>query len=217
MDLITVIVPVYKTERFLNRCVRSIVCQTYQNLEILLIDDGSPDQCPELCENWAEKDSRIKVIHQTNRGISAARNIGLENASGNYILMVDSDDYLYNRMIEVMYSYLLDENADLAICDFQKGMEESFEFIYNREHWYEVITGEIALYRIYEGNDKALQYIAPWGKLYKKELFDNVKYPEGKIFEDIFVTHQLLYRCKKNCCNSPEAYLLFSECKQYYE
>ena len=110
MDLITVIVPVYKTERFLNRCVRSIVCQTYQNLEILLIDDGSPDQCPELCENWAEKDSRIKVIHQTNRGISAARNIGLENASGNYILMVDSDDYLYNRMIEVMYSYLLDEN-----------------------------------------------------------------------------------------------------------
>lgn len=197
MDLITVIVPVYKTERFLNRCVRSIVCQTYQNLEILLIDDGSPDQCPELCENWAEKDSRIKVIHQTNRGISAARNIGLENASGNYILMVDSDDYLYNRMIEVMYSYLLDENADLAICDFQKGMEESFEFIYNREHWYEVITGEIALYRIYEGNDKALQYIAPWGKLYKKELFDNVKYPEGKIFEDIFVTHQLLYRCKK--------------------
>ena len=197
MDLITVIIPIYKAEEYLNRCIISVVSQTYRNLEIILIDDGSPDQCPELCDKWAQKDRRIKVIHQTNKGISVARNIGIANANGKYILMVDSDDYLYNRMIEVMYKALIEEDADLVICDFQKGVENSFSFTYCDRISAEVIDGETALYRVYSGSEKALQYVAPWGKLYRRELFDKIQYPEGKIFEDIFVTHQILFRCKK--------------------
>ena len=164
MDLITVIIPIYKAEEYLDRCIISVVCQTYRNLEIILIDDGSPDRCPEICDKWAQKDSRIKVIHQVNKGISGARNIGIANANGKYILMVDSDDYLYDGMIEVMHKTLVEEDTDLAICDFQKGVENSFQFTYCTGIPIEVINGETALYRIYSGSDKALQYVAPWGK-----------------------------------------------------
>lgn len=197
MELVTVIIPIYKAEKYLDRCIISVVHQTYQNLEIILIDDGSPDLCPELCDKWAQKDNRIRVIHQANRGISEARNVGIANANGKYILMVDSDDYLYDGMVEVLYKALTTEDSDLAICDFQKGIEESFDFSYDSEISVEVIDGETALYRIYLGDEKALQYVAPWGKLYKKKLFDKIQYPESKIFEDIFVTHQLLFRCEK--------------------
>lgn len=197
MDLITVIVPIYKAEKYLNRCINSIVCQTYQNLEIILINDGSPDKCPEICNKWAQKDRRIKVIHQDNKGISAARNVGLANATGQFILMVDSDDYLYVGMVEAMYGALISGEADLAICDFQKGIDNFYNFLYCCESPVEIINGETALYRMYLDDHNALQYVAPWGKLYRKELFDNIQYPEGKIFEDIYVTHQILFRCNK--------------------
>lgn len=197
MELITVIVPIYKAEKYLNRCINSIVKQTYQKLDIILLDDGSPDNSPFLCDEWSKKDGRIKVIHQDNRGVSSARNNGLDNAAGEYILMVDSDDYISNDMIEILYQRLIETNADLAMCDFQRGNEDAFKFENHMQIYCEMISGEKAMERVYHDSHQALQYVVPWGKLYKRTLFNNIRYPEGKIFEDIYVTHQILYQCKK--------------------
>lgn len=197
MELITVIVPIYKAEKYLDRCVSSIVKQTYSELEIILIDDGSPDMCPKICDRWNMQDSRIKVLHQKNSGVSMSRNVGIKSAKGNYIMMVDSDDYLCPNMIENMYNTLCKKNVDLVICGFEKGKDSAFEFIKRKNETVEIIDAEEALKRIYIDDERALQYVAPWGKLYKKQLFEGINYPKGKIFEDIYVTHQLLYRCKK--------------------
>lgn len=105
-DKISVIVPVYKTEEYLDKCVKSIINQTYKNLEIILVDDGSPDNCPKMCDDWANKDSRIKVIHKTNGGLSSARNAGIEAAAGNYLMFTDSDDFLEDDMIEFLYNLI---------------------------------------------------------------------------------------------------------------
>ena len=181
-DLVSVIVPVYKAENYIDRCVGSIVGQTFHNLEIILVDDGSTDRCPELCEQWAYRDARIRVIHQENRGVSAARNTGISCSAGDYIVMVDSDDYLAPNMVSSLHEALLRNSADLAVCGYETGT---------------LITVIEALERIYIDNYHALQYIAPWAKLYKRELFTGLQYPVGKIFEDIYVTHQLLFRCAK--------------------
>ena len=109
--LVTVIVPIYKVEKYLDRCVESIVNQTYRNLEIILVDDGSPDHCPQMCDEWAKKDTRIKVIHKENRGQGLARNTGIDNASGEYICFFDSDDYIAADAIELAYEMAHKENA----------------------------------------------------------------------------------------------------------
>lgn len=197
MDLITVIVPVYMTEQYLDRCILSVCHQTYKNIEIVLIDDGSTDRCPEICDLWEKQDSRVNVIHQINQGVSAARNAGIEYSHGKYIVMLDSDDYLWPGMIETMYNIQKKYNTDLVICGFEKGQSETFEFPELLNPQVEIINAEIALKRIYESDEKALQYVAPWAKLYKKELFNGINYPTGKIFEDIYVTHEILYRCNK--------------------
>ncbi len=120
MPLISVIVPVYRTEKFLNRCVDSILAQTYQELEILLIDDGSPDRCAEICDAYAQKDPRIKVLHKTNAGVSAARNSGLDLATGDYITFVDSDDYVEPDMYRAMMDVARQYNCDVVMCDCMK-------------------------------------------------------------------------------------------------
>ena len=117
--LISVIVPVYKAEKYLDKCVQSIVNQTYKNLEIILVDDGSPDNCPEMCDEWAKKDSRIKVIHKENGGVSSARNAGLDNSFGDYIGFVDSDDFIENDFYECLYDNLVENGADISFCTFK--------------------------------------------------------------------------------------------------
>lgn len=116
--LVSIVVPVYKTEKYLNQCVQSIVEQTYEKLEILLIDDGSPDRCPQMCDAWAEKDSRIRVIHKLNEGLGMARNTGIENARGEYICFFDSDDYIDMRTIERAYAAVGDSGIDIGIFGF---------------------------------------------------------------------------------------------------
>ena len=195
MDLISVIVPIYKAEKYLERCVASVAAQTYEMLEIILVDDGSPDRSPAICDDLAERDGRIQVIHQPNSGVSAARNAGLSKASGRYIMMIDSDDYMAPRMIETMYAALVESESDLSICRFLKGNDGNCLFPEADVSSYEVIDPKTALMRIYADSESALQYVVPWAKLYKRELFENISYPEGKIFEDIYITHQILYRC----------------------
>lgn len=197
MELITVIVPIYQAEKFLDRCITSIVEQTYWNLEIILIDDGSTDDSLRICKQWEQKDSRVIVIHQNNSGVSKARNVGISNANGKYIMMLDSDDYMQSQMIERMYKIIQNPNVDLVICGFERGNQNESKFYYANQDNYEIICAEAALRRIYEDDEKALQYVVPWAKLYKQELFKDICYPEGKIFEDIYVTHEILFRCKK--------------------
>lgn len=191
--LISIIIPVYKVEKYLEKCIQSVINQTYENLQIILVDDGSPDNCGKICDEYAKKDHRIEVIHKSNGGLSDARNKGLEIAKGEYIGFVDSDDYIEADMYEVLYNLLKQYNADVSICNFytvsqgkisiknaDNGINE-----YNRIE----ILKEILL-------DKNIQSYA-WNKLYKKELFDEIKYPIGKKYEDIGTTFFLLEKCNK--------------------
>lgn len=191
--LISIIIPVYKVEKYLEKCIQSVINQTYKNLQIILVDDGSPDNCGKICDEYAQKDHRIEVIHKSNGGLSDARNKGLEIAKGEYIGFVDSDDYIESDMYEVLYNLLKQYNADVSICNFYtvsqgkiaiKNVDNGIKE-YNRSE----ILKEVLL-------DNNIQSYA-WNKLYKKELFDEIKYPVGKKYEDIGTTFYLLEKCNK--------------------
>lgn len=119
-EKISVIVPIYKVEEYLDRCVESIINQTYKNLEIILVDDGSPDNCPKMCDEWAKKDKRIKVVHKKNGGLSDARNAGLDKATGKFVGFVDSDDYIEPAMYETLYNKISKDKSDMAMCNITK-------------------------------------------------------------------------------------------------
>lgn len=129
MDLISIIVPVYKVEKYLRECIDSILSQTYENFELILVDDGSPDNSGKICDEYAEKDKRIKVLHKENGGVSSARNLGLDNANGEYVTFIDSDDFVDKRYLEVLCTNLKENNADISVCRFSKYINESF-FLY---------------------------------------------------------------------------------------
>lgn len=135
--LISVVVPVYKAEKYIDECIESIVNQTYRNLEIILVDDGSPDRCPKICDEWAFRDERIKVIHQTNKGAAAARNAGIKVASGQYIGFVDSDDYIDKTMYEVLYEGIGKSDAQISCCYFVREYgngADSTEYTFNEKN-----------------------------------------------------------------------------------
>ena len=197
-DLISIIIPVYNVEKYLDRCVESVLGQSWWNLEILLIDDGSADSSGALCDGWAEKDSRIRVIHKENGGLSDARNVGIEKAKGRYLIFADSDDYLAPDMAQNLYRALKENDADMSICSFafvdEKGslIKQKIRKIPMLD---EIISGREAM-------EKAeflasYYYNVAWNKLYKKELFSELRYPKGKIYEDVFLSHHLLALCKK--------------------
>ena len=178
--LISVIVPVYKVDAFLDECVNSIVNQTYTNLEIILVDDGSPDKCPEICDAWAEKDSRVKVIHQKNAGVSFARNAGLDLAEGDYIGFVDSDDYIAPDMYQVMMEALKGSTKKMACCSpyfvtdqgklIREGVQPS-----QREMSIAKAIDEVFWMRV---------EVAVWGKLYDRAIFEDIRFPVGETNED---------------------------------
>lgn len=192
--LISIIIPVYKVEKYINKCIESVLCQTYQNIEIILVDDGSPDQCPKICDEYAKRDSRIRVIHQKNMGLSAARNSGIDIAKGKYVGFVDSDDYIEPDMYEKLYRAISLANAELAICNYHSVEEDG------REKERKSLTMKDEVLSAYEALEK-LQgsewwfYVTAWNKLYKKELFDKIRFPVGKVNEDQFIVHELFYEC----------------------
>lgn len=188
-ELISVIIPVYKVEDYLDECVASVASQTYKNLEIILVDDGSPDHCPRMCDAWAEKDSRIRVIHKANGGLSDARNAGLEIASGDYIAFVDSDDYIQLDMLEKLLAAMRKENADIAACGIRNfGAGQSTwgcqNFVGTPEQIYAKLYNETAY------------PVAAWNKLYRRECWKTLRFPVGKICEDAFTTYQLIHNTK---------------------
>lgn len=204
-DLISIIIPVYKVEKYLEKCIESVLKQTYTNLQIILVDDGSPDNCGKICDEYAKKDSRIEVIHKANGGLSDARNVGISKAKGRYIGFVDSDDYIKEDMYEILLNLIKKYDADVSICNLYDVIDGN-ECIRNKENGIREysridILKEILL-------DKNIQSYA-WNKLYKKELFDEIKYPIGKKYEDIGTTFYLFEKCNKIVVTSePEYYYL---------
>lgn len=194
-EKISVIVPCYKVETFLPTCIESLMHQTYSNLEIILVDDGSPDRCGEICEQYAKKDKRIRVIHKENGGLSSARNAGIEIATGTYLGFVDSDDYVHEKMYEILYQNLIATKADLSICNYQVTSHQQEDTKRPIINDYFVVDQLQALENLY--NSYAVMTVIACNKLYKRSLFREIRYPVGKINEDEAIIHLLLVQCKK--------------------
>lgn len=178
---ISVIIPVYKVESYIRECIDAVIDQSYRDLEIILVDDGSPDNCGKICDEYAEKDGRIKVIHQKNAGLSAARNSGLEAASGAYIGFVDSDDYPETDMFESLYRSMTESGSDISVCGVKKfGNEKKSEF-YGKK-----LAGRTDFMKLLL-SEEVKSYV--WNKLYKREMFCRIRFPEGELFEDMRVMH----------------------------
>lgn len=190
-ELISVVVPIYKVEDYIKRSIESIINQTYKNLEIILVDDGSPDNCPYICEKYAKIDSRIKVFHKVNGGLSDARNFGILKSNGSYIIFIDSDDFIEKDMIQKLYNSIKENNSDIAICNFDYIYENGSKSIPIFPIENKKMTGNDATNILL--NTLAPQMVVSWNKLEKKSLWNDLKFPIGKQHEDDFTTYNLLY------------------------
>ena len=193
-DLISVVIPIYKVEKYLNKCIDSVLKQTYKNLEIILVDDGSPDKCGKICDEYKKIDKRIKVIHKKNGGLSDARNYGIKAASGKYIGFIDSDDFISNEMYEILYFILKKSNADISVVSY-KEVSENNEVNDERKNIrnIDILNAEQSMKFLFD-NNKCGNYA--WNKLYKLSLFENIEYPVGKKMEDLGTTYKLFDKCK---------------------
>lgn len=194
MDPISVIVPIYKVEEYLDRCVRSIAEQTYGDLEIILVDDGSPDGCPAICDAWAEKDGRIKVIHKENGGLSDARNAGMAIATGEYVAFIDSDDSIEPDFIQTLYDSITEYNADVAECAVSY-VDEGGNTLRERNSAPMAEMGKIEALRRLVLEDGVYQTV--WNKLYRREVVADIPFAIGKYHEDEFWTYQVFDRIEK--------------------
>lgn len=205
-DLISIIIPIYNVEEYLNRCVESIVKQTYKNIEIILVDDGSPDKCPTICEEWKKNDIRIKVVHKKNGGLSDARNEGLKISTGQYICFVDSDDYVAENFVEKLYFLIKKFNTDLAavgICEFDKNKVISSNI--EKEN-VEIYSGEDAIKELFF--DRTYSNYA-WNKMYKKSLFEVVKFPINRKMEDLGTTYKIILDTNKIVYTNEKLYFYY--------
>ena len=204
--LISVIVPVYNAQEYIRRCVDSIAGQSYEDLEIILVDDGSKDDSPELCDAFSRKDSRIRVIHQSNGGVSLARNNAIEASRGEWIAFCDNDDYMHPRMLETLLSMCLENDCDVACSRPEKGAEESFTaepVLPLRD--VKVFTSEQMLSNIY-----GLSSCFVWDKLYRREIFDHVRFPVGSYTgEDIAVLHRVFHAARRIAVTDARLYYHF--------
>ncbi len=188
--LVSVIVPVYNVEAYLDKCLQSVLVQTHSNLEIILVDDGSIDASGQMCDGYADKDSRIKVIHKENGGLSDARNAALDIMSGEYVTFIDSDDYVDRRLIERLLACITEQNADLTVGGFVKTIAEiEDERNLGPERREQVITARDAMFCMFYR--KGFPTYAH-GKLYRSSLFEHIRFPVGKLFEDIITVYQVL-------------------------
>lgn len=208
MPKISVIVPVYKVEKYINQCIDSILAQTFSDFELILVDDGSPDKCGEICDEYAKKDSRIHVIHQENGGLSAARNTGIDWANANsdseWITFIDSDDWVHREYLRLLYSDAIALNVNVSSC-FMLSVNDN-----------DNIEPEIKIVNATLLQPKSLRYsdgltwhiicVPAWGKIYKKLLFGEIRFPLGRINEDVFTTYKVIFACNEIAWNSSPLY-----------
>lgn len=200
---ISIIVPVYKVERYLDKCIQSIVNQTYTNLEIILVNDGSPDRCPEICDEWSRKDSRIQVLHQKNAGVSAARNAGIRMAQGEYLYFVDGDDWIVPTLCErVMRIFTEHDGVDIVTFDCVKITENGVcqggtENLQNG-----ILSVVDALRELLKGNINAYS----WNKVYRRSVFSDIWFPARTAFEDMAIGYKLFLNAKGIYCLNEKLY-----------
>lgn len=208
MPKISVIIPIYKVERYLDACVASVVGQTYADLEIILVDDGSPDGCPAICDAWAQRDARIRVIHQKNGGLSAARNSGLDIATGEYIAFVDSDDLLEAETLQNAITVQQRTGAELVIFNYQCTDETNRPLAERTppEWKEEQLTPSQFWERFFVSGDNCGYYVVAWNKLYRAELFQTLRYAVGKRYEDMFILPHVVDQCKQIYCMNFRGY-----------
>ena len=200
-EKITVIVPVYNVENYLEKCLDSLINQTYKNLEIIVINDGSTDNSGEICQEYAQKDNRIIYVEQENGGLSDARNAGLERMTGSYVTFVDSDDWVEPDYVEVLHNKLIGYQADIAIGNYYSYNEDEamYYFHVNSESYYEKLYDNISIFEnLYDAKQmKSFSLISAWGKLYKSELFDYIRFDKGKLGEDGYINQKLYLLVQK--------------------
>lgn len=207
MPKISIIVPVYNCEKYISNCINSILEQSFKDFELILVDDGSSDRSFEICESFAKKDNRVRAIHQPNSGVSRARNRGLDEAKGEYIGFVDGDDCVDKEMYKRLYKNLADNNADISICGIvnyflkKNGITEKVRQSQVDGFW--IFSGEQALK---EALQSRLYSVNPVNKLFKKKLFDRLRYPEGKISEDAFLIPVVISKAGKVVYDSKPMY-----------
>lgn len=193
-DVVSIVIPVYNVEKFLDHCVQSLTQQTYSNLEIILVDDGSTDASAEICDRWAAQDSRIRVVHKEYGGVADARNAGVDACTGQYIVFVDADDHVHPEYVSYLYDLKLQNQADIAVCEFR----------------YETTAGKAINSFLDDGSvcvlnqhdalkamcDGVLLSNSVWAKIYPRAYFDGIRFPVGHIFEDVAVTYQLFLKAQ---------------------
>lgn len=194
MPEISIIVPVYKVEAYLDRCVKSILDQSFTDFELILVDDGSPDSCSQICDSWAQKDKRLRVLHKENGGLSSARNAGLRIACGNYIGFVDSDDWIAPDMYEMLYGSITKHNADYAVSEMLITKSECLN--YSQPIYRETVLNQASLYELFfRVSDKSIHYCV-CDKLFSAKILENICFWEGMRFEDIDFNFHVLQNCK---------------------
>lgn len=231
--LISVIVPIYKVEAYLERAVNSVLYQTYENLEIILVDDGSPDNCPQICDDYRKKDARVRVIHKENGGLSDARNAGIAIARGEYVAFLDSDDYIARQFIDKLYNACIKHDSDIAICQYEISNERGNTFenrnqnpsemektdletinkediIINEEIQFQTFSRRELLFQMYEEyHPRNTDFIVTWNKLYKRKLWNNICFPKGRIHEDEATTYKIYDKCTSGIYIQEKLYVYY--------
>lgn len=193
MELVSIIIPVYNVYNYLSKCIDSVISQTYPAIEIILVDDGSTDNSDKICDKYAKQDKRIRVIHQKNKGLSEARNVGLKYANGRYIFFVDSDDYILENTIKDMIVNQKENNADIVICNFKymnSATKEESNVLKRSYFGWDTCT----FWSYYFRSQYSFIFTIAWNKLYKKQLFNDISFPVGKLNEDDYLANTLFFK-----------------------
>ena len=198
--LVSVIVPVYNVDRYLGRCIKSIMQQSYRNLEIILVDDGSTDNSGTICDTFKETDDRIIVIHKENGGLSDARNAGIKMFTGEYVTFIDSDDYVSPDMISLMLTVLKQSSCQIVQCEFVRGKDDTYKFTGN---------GKYKVYNKRNAFENRDVHVCVWGKLYEKSLIKGRYFPIGKINEDEYYTYKCVYESNRTAIMPDALYYYF--------
>ncbi|MED3939488.1 glycosyltransferase family 2 protein [Priestia megaterium] len=188
MPAISIIVPVYNVEEYLEKCIDSILKQTFKDFELILVNDGSTDNCGEICDKYVGKDNRVRVIHKKNGGLSDARNSGIEAAKGHYIGFVDSDDWIEPNMYEILYTLCVENGADISTCSINIWDKENKRKCWGASNTTKIFDSRIAIKYMY---DDKLSGFTAWNKLYNKNVFKNIRFPKGRIYEDAAIMYKI--------------------------
>lgn len=213
MKKVSIIVPVYNVCMYLEQISECLINQTYKNLEIILVDDGSFDGSSDVCDELSKKDKRIKVIHQKNGGVSSARNTGLKAVTGDYISFVDADDYISLNMIEILYNNLKNTDSDISVCNYLYYKETKPDFTINNASSDVINFNKIEALKDLISDGVLTNFL--WNKLFKKELFEDILFPVGKIYEDICVLTKIFEKAEKTCYDERKLYGYYNRSTSY--